>query len=605
MELQKIKFLEDATDFTDAEGGYSAAIKKFFTKKDKKYFLKIGNFSINKDLEKLFSFAEIPHPKIIEIGSYDEKNGYIIEEAAEGTSFKYTFDQFAPKFIYEFGFKIGQKFRNLRKIYPDKKIDKKTFDNYMNLVDDNLKDLSLNSEIYKDKLTQNQLDFFDFIKQYLDSNRKLVKGGIVVFAHPDVKPGNFLLCHNGLLVIDFEGTGYHELSTAIRWSYARSDFNDEKNFAFARGYLEGLLNFCIPKGFLKCCNYTYINNICRTIIKSLQNENFAEIDKLINYIKSNYIENGKVCVDKHLVQFGLFKQIPLLKDFDITLVSGSYNPENLTFKCTKDDKKYFLKLSKNNKKNYLKQSLNCYFVMEKADIPISPVCSCGKFRGSNIVYFLYDFLDMKELHFSANTPSFEKGVKFGNIVAQQLQKLKTCKSKNFKKLDKNDLLKTLTNNIESIFKDSEDIPLTPFKKSQLLGFLNDLAANFDDEPINLIHSDVKFDNILCDGKNIAFVDNEELKYSYDVINFYYNFFICFKSSLSQLSQGFINGYLKYMNGGKIPQRINGQMKFLLLASLIEHILNVVNKVGSDKNIPLLNDLCEQYIVKNEEIKWLK
>lgn len=102
MEIQKINFLQDATDFIDAAGGFSGAIKKYFKKEGKQYFLKIGKFQVRNDLEDLLTQAEIPHPKVIESGIFDEENSYIVEEIANGTPLKEKLNEYDKKFIYEF-----------------------------------------------------------------------------------------------------------------------------------------------------------------------------------------------------------------------------------------------------------------------------------------------------------------------------------------------------------------------------------------------------------------------------------------------------------------------------------------------------------------------
>ena len=457
---------------------------------------------------------------------------------------------------------------------------------------------------HKDKLSKEQVDFFNYIINFLSKNKNLVKNSVMVFGHTDIKPSNFLINGNDICVIDFEHTDYKELSLSLIWCYARSDFKDEKNLAFARGYLDGLFNFCVPQNLLKCCNYSYLFNICGICNKNFGKNNFEKIYNLITHVKNNYIKQNKICIDEHLSSINLFENIPELRNFDITLVNGSYSPDSLTFKCCNGKQKYFLKILRRNKKRNFEQCLNCYSVLQSLKIPISPVRFCGKFKNSDRFFFVFDYIEFGEMNRNA-TPSFDEGMKLGQVVAKELTKLKADKSGKFRVFDKNALYADLLNDVEFIYGNFEENSLMNFKKHEILDYINRLIKSFDEEKISLIQGDVKIGNILYNGKELVFVDNESLMYSYDSINFYYNIFSGFRGKNVSLYQGFVNGYFKYMNNGKIPSRIEGQIKLMLVARLLREVKNVINNACSSQNIATLNKLCEQYIKNDEEIKWLK
>ncbi len=601
---QKIKFLEGVTKFEEAVGGYSGAQKFLFEKNEKKYFIKIGKFEVRDDLEELFSWADIPHPKVVESGTYDEENNYIIEEFADGTPLKFKLDDFAPKFVYEFGFRIGERYRNLRKKFPDKPVSDETYANYMKQVDKYLERLAISVRENKDKLSESQKVFLDYIKNFLNNKRKLVKESVMVFGHTDVKPSNFLISEREINVIDFEHTDYKELSLSLLWSFARADFKDEKNYSFANGYLDGLFNFYVPKNFLKCCNYTYLFNMCKYCCDYIENGEFDKLDKLMNYIQLNFMKNGKIQVDKNLLKVAKVEDFSMLKDFEITYMKGSYSPDNLTFKCENGDKKYFLKIMQTNKRN-LQHCLDLYELMQHLNIPISPVRTYGSCC-DNRFFIINDFIEYPEMDLHANSLTFEEGVRLGQLVAKELKKLKGHKAAGVRTFDKNDLSKTLTCDVEFVFGESEKCPFIDMKKCDALSIIYKLIKSFDDEKLVLIHGDVKFGNILFDGKDkVVFVDNESLMCSYDIINFLYNILSGFEGSKVLLYQGFVNGYLKFMNDGQIPQRIQGQAKLLIFARLLRDVKAILNKTGSDKRIKLLNELCQKYIVCDEGIVWLK
>ena len=68
------------------------------------------------------------------------------------------------------------------------------------------------------------------------------------------------------------------------WTFARCDYKDEKNLAFARGYLDGLYTFCIPSAVLECFNYTYLFSVAGHCIKYIKSENYNELLKFIKYV---------------------------------------------------------------------------------------------------------------------------------------------------------------------------------------------------------------------------------------------------------------------------------------------------------------------------------
>lgn len=602
--MQKIKFLEGVRAFEQVEGGYSGAQKLYFEKEGRKYFLKIGKFEVRNDLEQLFCAAEIPHPKVVDFGKYDEENSYIIEEFAEGTPFKFKLDQYEAEFVYEFGFKVGQGYRNLRKKFPDKKVDDKTYEKFMQEVDYRLEKLNLSIKENQQKLSTLQIEFLKFVYKYLNEKRALVKNSVMVFGNTDIKPSNFLVDGRNITVIDFEHTDYKELSLSLLWSFCRADFKDDKNYAFANGYLDGLFNFDVPKGFLKCCNYTYLFNICKYCYLYINQGEFDKLEQLIVYIKAFHIKHGRLTIDKDLLQVATMKDFKMLDMFEINLMQGSYSPFNLTFKCVKGKERYFLKIMKTRKRQF-DHCVKLYQLMQNKNIPISPVRfygNCGKKR----VFMVYDFVDFPEMDKSAKDVSFKEGAKLGQMAAKQLKKLKGCKVEGMKTFDQCELYKTLIQDMDFVFENNETNGLINFNKKDYKSFIDKYIKSFDNEKIDLIYGDVKFGNILFDGKDkIVFVDNESLMYSYDIVNFYYNFYSAFYGSKPSLYQGFMNGYLKYMNGGKIPKRIDGQFKLLLVARFLRDVKAIKNSVGSAKNIESLNKMCQRYLVEGEAIEWLR
>lgn len=595
MELGGIAFLNGATNIEAVEKGFSGAFKYSFYKNDKKYFLKIGKFSVNEELEIILNKAKINHTKIIEFKKYNEEFNYIIEEYIEGQTIKEKLNEKYEKFIYEYGFEIGKEYANLRKIFPDKPLDDKAKNDHKKKIDEEIENLK---EILKqnNKLSKEITDFCKFAMNYLNENFQMFENSTMVFGHTDVKPSNFILYKTIVYASDIEHTDYKELSLALIWSYARDDFNDEKNLAFARGYLDGLYNLNVPQNILAAINYNYMYSMIHQCNKYIRKENYHKLEMLARKANENYIKDGKVIISEKLNSN--LNNIEEVKNFDISLVSGSYDPYNLTFKCNND---YFLKVMKMNE-NKFKKIMESYKLMEDLKIPISPVKKYGKISDS-CYYVLFKYYDWPNLGDEANK-TFENGVKYGEQIAYILSKLKGNKVNGAYKYGKSELYEEIIKHIEEVYSNSNWDKYLSWKKDEVLEYVDKLIIYFDDNDIDLIHGDIKFDNILESNNEIIIVDNESLMYSFDIINFKYNIQNGFYKN-SQFYQGFVNGYLKATGNGIILDKIQNQAKLLLLFYVIRLVRDILINTSSSHKLSYYIEICNEYIWKDKVILWLK
>lgn len=597
MQYNKIKFLNNAHNISLVTKGYSGDEKYTFIKNNKTFFLKITKKKINNDLENILSKGNIPHPRIVEIGSFDEFY-YIIEEYIETDNLKENLCKYEPKFIYEQGFKIGKKYSNLRSIYKDKRVDRYVISAYREEILDKIN--KLENLIKNIKLNENAKDFMAFTTCYLQKKFHFIKNSLIVYGHTDIKPSNFLISDDLIYAIDIEDTDYVEIARALMWSYARSDHEfDEKNFSFAKGYLDGLFSFAIPKEVFLSMDYTYMFNMVNIFIEYLENDEINRLYNKIDFIKNNYIKSGKVIISKIIKNIVNVEGISLIKNATIDLVSNSFDPNNLTFKVTKNGKRFFFKMMQINSTKYTKIK-KTYKLLKKLNIPSPKTLKCGRLK-KNLYYVVFEFVNLPNMAtFLIN--SFENGVKYGQTVASYMIKLKNCQLDKANTFNNCDLDKQMKKMIDFIYGDKEENIFIKWSKSKLLNTINNYIESFNDEPINLIHGDIKFDNILFGENNIFFVDNESFLYSYDVINFRYSLFLAFDNKAALEFKGFINGYLKYMNDGKIPSRITQQIKILLLNHILEKVLDM--KKSNDYNgIENINDLLD-YCLGNRSIEWL-
>ncbi len=601
MQLNKIDFLNGISSIETIDKGYSGASKYSFIKDNKKYFLKIGKFEIVKDLEKIFTSNEISHPIIIDCGKYDDDLNYIIEEFIEGKDLKEELDKHDSKFIYEYGFEMGTQYRKLRNIYPDRPMTNEKYKEYISNVYKRVK--ALKSLIQcNDKINFNDKKFLDYIITYLNKNINLIKNSYLVFGHTDVKPSNYLLSNKTIVATDIEHTDYKELSLSMLWTFARCDYKDEKNLAFAHGYLDGLYNFCVPSVVLECFNYTYLFSMAEHCIKYIKKDKYNELSNFIKYVNENYMTNHELKISEKLKSILDIDSNELLKGSNITLVKGSYSPNNLTFKCQNGLKIYFLKIMKMSQEHY-KKSLESYSLLDKCGIPISPIIDNRCILKNEYYYILSNFIELNEMdEIIGNT--FQDGLKSGKLVASYLIKLKGNHLKNAENHDKDYLLENIKKNIEKIYVKNEYSDYIHWSKKEITDYVDKYIKSFEKEPIDLIHGDVKFGNILYGDNEIYFTDNESLVFSYDIMNFMYNIHVGFLEDENLCYKGFVNGYLKYMNNGVIPSRIQNQVKLLLIYYVLRIIRDILDNKSDESKLTFVIKCCKHYIDEDNNIEWL-
>lgn len=252
-----------------------------------------------------------------------------------------------------------------------------------------------------------------------------------------------------------------------------------------------------------------------------------------------------------------------------------------------------------------KRVLKQYKLLEEAKIPISKVRNYGVCKKDKCYYVVSDFVPYKEMNTEKELTTFEEGRKYGIMVAQHFERLKGKTCSELSILDDKKLYSDILDHVNKVYQYDNYTAYIKWTKEETIKYINTYINCFKEEPLNLVHRDIKFGNILYDkGENLIFVDNESISYSYDIINFLYNIHEGFRTDLKNAYQGFVNGYLTHMNHGTIPKRIEGQAKLLLLYYLFRIVLAFLEKRGKEKDIEVYMGFCEDYIAKGKRIEWL-
>lgn len=563
--FEGIDFLKDAIDFQEVKGGHSNAQKFSFLKHGKKYFIKIKEESIRKDLEQLLTAHSIPHAKVIEIGQNSSGQNYIIEEFLEYKDLADYYDVKSNKDVYEYGFKVGEKYYNLRKSFIDKAVDAHNLEILQEKLD---RTYAKFEEIKEDLLnvSQDSRDILLTLKNFYEQNTQAFEQSLQVFGCTDFKPRNFLLSEDKqVIAVDFEQIKYFEISTSLRWGLVSGDINKfEKYLSFTSGYLEGLFQFDVPVNVLKAVNVMFAFMVFREAINKIRHKHFDKAEAYLQH-SSQYIINGEVDISGRLINFKL-KDNAFLKGARFEIADGSFDDHNRVFKCVKDDKKYFLKIMDGNEKTLQKHIRN-YEIIKNAKVPTANIFDHGVLPNKKL-YVIFEYIEGKEWNLYFNENDFESGFKHGLKVANTLKPLWKVQDESIRKITADDVMKTNCDNVELIYASRAKDEM-PCDKQTMLFMLEKFKKSFENEPLHLIHADIKYGNIMStDGDDFYIIDNESLCYSHEIINFRYNLDSKFLPNAKRIKCGFLSGYLHGVYGETMPKHLHGQIKFTILSSLL-------------------------------------
>ncbi len=607
--IKKIPFLKKFTSCVLTPLNTKTHSENFVvTKNDEKYFVKFFNNKIENSIKTLMSEANIAHPEVIEVGNVDNQF-YVIEKFVDGKTLDNYMYMYSDKEIYERIFVLASKYTNLRKKFKDIKTDEEQFEKLVQFIlniisSDNSETVIKNIK----KINANSLNTIYFLRDYVLNNYSVLKKCPMIYSANEIFPEKIIATLKQIYYIaDFETPCYNQMPFVL-WNaiLPHDPVALPKYTAFVNGYLEGLFQFNIPETVLESFNLAYALKAYEISIELISKEKFNELNEFIKAI-SKYIANNKITYSERLTIFNV-KDFPLLKDGEFSIVKGSYNNHNLVYKVKTKKQNYFLKVMYGlNKSNETLEKYRYYYSVVKAcKIPAPQMYDSGILKNGKCIYTIMELINGGQYNVVHDRTNFDEGVKCGKFVADIMKNLKNAPiNKKFLPTTTIDSLYDNLIDMANRVYDSKFKKYMPCSKVRTLALANKLKKSFDDEPIVLIHGDIKMENVLDDGKNIYMVDNENYYYCYQIVNFRYNLAYMYKPGSATIKKGFVSAYLKEIYGGEVPKRVHNQIKFLVLLDMVIRGNTLINNEGGQNMLKVHETLVNGEFYNDDYlIDWL-
>lgn len=227
---------------TEIEKGWSGDKKYCAVKDGKKYLLRISakkNYKKIKRIHKIMkqlAVKDISMCKPIKVGLCKEGT-YILQSWIDGTDAEENINHYSKEKQYHFGLQAGKALQKIHTIPAPKKQQEWEirFNNKMN------RKINMYSEC------PIKFDGAQYIIDYLNSNRALLKNRPQCFQHGDYHIGNMMIEHDKIVIIDFDrydfGDPWEEFNRIV-WAAQSSP-------EFASGMIDGYFNHNVPERFWK------------------------------------------------------------------------------------------------------------------------------------------------------------------------------------------------------------------------------------------------------------------------------------------------------------------------------------------------------------------
>ena len=266
------------------------------------------------------------------------------------------------------------------------------------------------------------------------------------------------------------------------------------------------------------------------------------------------------------------------------------------YKVIREGKCYFLKIFNSNysedKILRIIESINIY---KKLEINVADIIDYGYFDNMSNYYIIYTYLEGENIKYISNNYKidYEEIRKLGEKVGKNILKLKNYKynvKAKFETDDINSLKKETINNFNKFLNNKQCKSIinkfyTDYELNDMINTLENTSRYFDNLKPRLIHGDIKRANVMKDKSHkLWLVDIEDMKYSYDLLNFRYTL----SWELSDVNGTyFTKGFFDGLYNNKRPENFNEQVMFVLILNL----MSVCYKYSKDN----LLDKIEWYI----------
>lgn len=273
---------------TEIDKGWSGDKKYCALKKGTKYLLRISprnkfskHYKIHKIMQNL-DRKNVSMCKPLKIGLCKEGT-YILQSWIDGVDAEENIHNYSDEQQYEFGFQSGKILQKIHTVpAPKHQEDWETRFN---------KKMDRKIQMYSD--CPIKFDGAEYIIEYLNNNRDLLKNRPQCFQHGDYHIGNMMIENDKIVVIDFDrydfGDPWEEFNRIV-WAAQASP-------KFAAGMIDGYFDNNVPELFWRLLKL-YIGSNTLSSVPWAMDYSQEQIDVMLNQVKDvlNWYDNYKLTV---------------------------------------------------------------------------------------------------------------------------------------------------------------------------------------------------------------------------------------------------------------------------------------------------------------------
>lgn len=282
--------LKNFDNITEIEKGWSGDKKYCAVKDGNRYLLRISprkKYKNRKKIHKIMqrlAVQDIPMCKPIKIGLC--KDGvYVLQSWIDGIDAEENIHNYDKKQQYDFGFQAGKILQKIHTI-PAPKNQQEWAERFNN---------KMNSKINMYSECTIKFEGAQYIIDYLNSNRDLLKNRPQCFQHGDYHIGNMMIENDKIVIIDFDrydfGDPWEEFNRIV-WVAQASP-------AFSSGMINGYFDNNVPELFWKLLKL-YIGSNTLSSVPWAVNYGSEQIEIMLNQAKDvlDWYNNYKLTVPR-------------------------------------------------------------------------------------------------------------------------------------------------------------------------------------------------------------------------------------------------------------------------------------------------------------------